>query len=135
MTHTYDIVRWVAPCKIKQKRQTYIHTYTGKKDNFCLDSIMIHRETTKDTTKKKKKKKKAHYLTSKWISQHPMTKEQYTKINCASNYWQWKITSSKIQNAWRWSEYHVQYLYNESYQRLLNEVKEINNGPTKCWWI
>ena len=34
---------------------THTHRYTGKKDNFCLGSIMIYIEITKDTTKFKKK--------------------------------------------------------------------------------
>lgn len=47
-----------------EEANTHTHTYAGKKDNFCLDSIMMYIEVPKDTTEKKTTKKN-HYLTSK----------------------------------------------------------------------
>lgn len=111
---------------------THTHIYTGKKDSFCLGSIMIYIEISKDTTKLKKKKQPITWLVSEYSS-IPWQKSSIPKSTVLLDTGDERLHHQKIQNAWRWSEWHVQYLYNENYQRLLNEVKEINNGgATKC---
>lgn len=58
-SESYTCLRYCPLCCTMYNKadevNTHTHIYTGKKDSFCLGSIMIYIEISKDTTKLKKK--------------------------------------------------------------------------------